>query len=297
MSKSIVIGANGYIGRNLTHYLKKRNEEIICYDIHNKSVDNIINYSQLDITDYESVSQINLDVDYIFMFSGLTGTSQSFDDYERYIDINEKGLLNILTVLRKANSQARIIFPSTRLIYKGQSNILLKENSEKEAKTLYALNKLACENLLSMYKNAFGIHYTIFRICIPYGTIIEGETSYGTIGFFLNKALNGQNITLYGDGLLKRTFTHVSDICNKIFLAIQHEESDGKTYNIGGEIFSLFDLASKIAMKYKVNIEFTEWPSLALKIESGDTIFDSTLLDELLSEDNKFSINQWLSSE
>ncbi len=295
MSKSIIIGSNGYLGRNLAHYLISQNEEVICYDIHKESLVHQSNYNQLDITNYESVSKICLDTDIIYMFAGITGTSQGFHDYDRFIDINEKGLLNLLTRIRETGTQARIIFPSTRLVYRGHPGVLLKENSEKEAKTLYALNKLACEHLLAMYKNAFDIHYTIFRICIPFGTLIEGETSYGTLGFLLNKAMKDQNITLYGDGLLRRTFTHVSDICRKIHIAIQYEESDGKIYNIGGENLSLLELASKIAYKYNVNIEYAEWPELALKVESGDTMFDSSCLDKLVKEDYMSNIHDWLS--
>jgi len=294
MSKSIIIGSNGYLGRNLVYYLSTQNEEIICYDIHKASIASQSNYNQLDITNYESVSKIDVNTDYIYMFAGITGTSQGFDEFNRYIDINEKGLLNILTRIRDTGSQARIIFPSTRLVYKGQSGVLLKEDSEKETKTLYALNKLACENLLLMYKNAFGIKYTIFRICVPYGTLIEGEISYGTLGFFLNKAMNGQNIPLYGDGSLRRTFTHVAEICRILYDTVKIKTSEGKIYNIGGENLSLLDLASKIAKKYSVKVEFVPWPDLTLKIESGDTIFDSSLLDTMIKEDYKYRINEWL---
>jgi UDP-glucose 4-epimerase len=294
MSKSIIIGSNGYLGRNLVYYLSTQNEEIICYDIHKASIASQSNYNQLDITNYESVSKIDVNTDYIYMFAGITGTYQGFDEFNRYIDINEKGLLNILTRIRDTGSQARIIFPSTRLVYKGQTGVLLKEDSEKETKTLYALNKLACENLLLMYENAFGLKYTIFRICVPYGTLIEGETSYGTIGFFLNKAMNGQNIPLYGDGSLRRTFTHVADICRILYETVKIKKSEGKIYNIGGENLSLLDLASKIANKYRVKVEFVLWPDLTIKIESGDTIFDSSLLDTMIKEDYKYRINEWL---
>ena len=297
MSKSIIIGANGYIGRNLTYYLKSLHEELFCFDIQYKSVDYLNNYNQLDITNYKSVSELNLSVDYIYMFAGLTGTSEGFDSYDKYIDINEKGLLNLLTRMKETGSSARIIFPSTRLVYKGRSNVSLKEDSEKETNTLYALNKLACEYLLAMYKNAFGVNYTVFRICVPYGSLIQSETSYGTIGFFLQKAMKSQNIILFGNGLLRRTFTNVSDICRKIHSAIQYDESNGKIYNIGGENLSLLDVASRIAQKYSIHVEFTEWPTLTYKIESGDTVFDSTLLDELVKDNYRCSFHQWVFGE
>lgn len=297
MATSIIIGSNGYIGHNLTYFLRSRNEEVYCFDIQDKSIDNSDNYSQLDITDYSRVSELNLNVDYIYLFAGLTGTSQGFDSYGKYIDINEKGLLHILTRMKESGSKARIVFPSTRLVYKGKQNALLKEGAEKEANTIYALNKLACEYMLAMYQKAFGIQYTIFRICVPYGSLIESGTSYGTLGFFLQKAKNQQDIELYGDGLLRRTFTNVVDICNKIHSAIQFEESNGKIYNIGGENLSLLDVASEIAKKHGVKVVFTEWPKLALQIESGDTVFDSENLDDLLKEGVYCNFREWLSKE
>ena len=297
MPTSIVIGSNGYIGHNLTHYLKSLNEEVYCFDIQDKSINESDNYNQLDITDYNKVCELNLNVDYIYLFAGLTGTSQGFDSYGKYIDINEKGLLNILTRMKESGSQARIVFPSTRLVYKGKQNTLLKEDAEKETNTIYALNKLTCEYILAMYQKAFGIQYTIFRICVPYGSLVKSEISYGTLGFFLQKAKNQQNIELYGDGLLRRTFTHVVDICNTIYTAIQYEESNGQTYNIGGENLSLLDVASEIAKKHSVKVVFTEWPKLTLQIESGDTIFDSENLDKLVNKGAYYNFREWLSKE
>ena len=297
MKTSIIIGSNGYIGHNLKHYLENLNEEVYCYDIQDKSIDYSNNYCQLDITDYKSVCELNLNVDYIYLFAGLTGTSQGFDSYGKYIDINENGLLHILTKMKESGSKARIIFPSTRLVYKGKQNSLLKEEAEKETNTIYALNKLACEYMLAMYQKAFGIQYTVFRICVPYGSLTKSGTSYGTLGFFLQKAKNDQNIELYGDGLLRRTFTHVIDICNKIYSAVQLEESNGKIYNIGGENLSLLDVASEIARKHNVEVVFTEWPQLALQIESGDTVFDSQGLDFLINNTSYYDFRKWLSIE
>lgn len=297
MSTSLVIGSNGYIGHNLTYYLRSLNEEVHCFDIQHKSINDTDIYNQLDITDYNKVCDLNLNVDYIYLFAGLTGTSQGFESYGKYIDINEKGLLNILTRMKESGSQARIIFPSTRLVYKGKKNTLLKEDAEKETNTIYALNKLSCEYILAMYHKAFRIKYTIFRICVPYGSLVKSKISYGTLGFFLQKAKNQQNIELYGDGLLRRTFTNVVDICNTIHCTIQYDESNGKTYNIGGENFSLLDVASKIAEKYSTNVVFTEWPKLTLQIESGDTVFDSEDLDKLVNKEAYCSFLEWLSKE
>ena len=282
--KSVLIGSNGYLGRNLAWYLRQKGDEVFCYG------------RELDITDQTALAEIDTRVDFIFLFAGLTGTAQGFEDFNSYVDVNEKGLLNLLTIMRQQKSKARLVFPSSRLVYQGKRGLPLKEDAEKAAKTLYALNKLACEQILAMYRNAFGINYTIFRIGVPYGNLLEGGLSYGTIGFFLQKATAGENIALFGDGSLRRTFTHAEDICDKIYAAINKEESNGQIYNIGGEDLSLLDVAELISAKYKVQVEFTDWPEMALKMESGDTIFDGSELERITGSSYKHTIRDWLAS-
>lgn len=194
--------------------------------------------------------------------------------------MNESGLLIFIEALRKSGAKARILFPSTRLVYKGIAGLPLKEEAEKLPLTIYAVNKLSCECYLNAYRNAFGINYTVFRICIPYGSLMEGESSYGTIGFFEGNAKKGNPIFVYGDGSLMRTFTHVEDISRIMLQTALSDQTNGKIFNIGGETLSLLDAASVIAEKYAVPVRFQEWPADAATIESGDTIFDSSAIEK-----------------
>jgi UDP-glucose 4-epimerase len=115
-----ILGSNGYIGKNFTHYLGSQNNiEIELFDVQQKSIHNSFQYISLDISDNSQVSKINFDSDLIYIFSGLTGTGAGFDKYEDYLKVNELGLLNILNSLKEQNYKGRIIFPSTRLVYKG----------------------------------------------------------------------------------------------------------------------------------------------------------------------------------
>lgn len=281
MRKScIIIGSEGYLGKHIVHYAESYGYEIkSCHDISDSSASPA--YSQLNINDIDSIKRINFDVDYIFMFAGLTGTYAGFDAYEKYVSINETGLLNILDLMRRRGSAAKIIFPSTRLVYKGQDKPL-NEDDDKEAKTIYAVNKLACEAYLKVYANSFGIPFTIYRICVPYGNEISGDYSFGTIGFLLNRARGGHPITLYGGGTAKRTFTHVIDICRQILLTASMPESRNEIYNIAGETMSLKEAAEIVNRNYGVDIQSVEWPEKDLLIESGDTCFDNSKISKLI---------------
>jgi UDP-glucose 4-epimerase len=294
--KAIVIGSNSYIARHLVQALIEQSIDILPCGRSPVSIDNHPNYLQIDITNSQSIDHLDLDADVLFFFAGLTGTTVGFTKYDEYVRVNQLGLLHVLDAARRKNPSIKIVFPSSRLVYKGVKDLPLVESSEKEFKTLYALTKFAGEAILEMYRNAFGLNYIIYRICVPYGNLLGGGYSYGTIGFMLGKAIKGEAITLFGNGSQKRTFTHVGDICYAILDTVFSKVTDNQIFNIGGETFSLNQVASMIAEKYKVAVTYKEWNALDLAIESGDTIFDSTKLDALLSRTRQYQFQDWLNS-
>lgn len=286
MKKIGVIGANGYIGKHIVSYLQR------YYDVNVDSYDivaecDLPNYHKVDLTDKESIKGLNLDIDYIFMFAGLTGTYNGFNEYQKFISINELGLLNLLDAIKNSEYRPKVIFPSTRLVYKGVDKSL-KEDDLKECKTIYSANKLACEGYLQAYHDSFDIPYTIFRICLPYGNLLSTDYSFGTVGFFIRQAKAGKDITLYGGGNIKRTFTHMEDLCYQIIEGSFQHESNGQTYNVGGETLSLHDAAEIIAAKYGTKVTEIPWPERDLRIESSHTYFDDTKIRSLLRNMNPY---------
>lgn len=290
-NNAIVLGANGFIGLNLCYWLLQHDYEVHAISreetfagegIYN--VDNL-SYSQVDIAQLEELKRVDFkSASLIYLFAGQTGTSAGFSKYMDYVNSNEIGLLNILNTYIAQEATGRIVFPSTRLVYKGIEGEFLKEDSEKETKTVYAVNKLACENYLFAYSNAYRIPYTVFRICVPYGQLIPGDYSYGTLGFMLNQAKNQGEISLYGQGEASRTYTHMKDICEIVGTVSPMEKSSGQIINIGSkDNYSLFKLAKKIAEHFKVAVKFKDWPALDLAIESGDTMFDDATLQNIFS--------------
>ena len=282
MSKAIIIGANSYIARNLYIVMKEIMPDcnVCLYDYAQTHADSAEAYTSIKILEKESVEKIDFDCDAVFVFVGKTGSMNGFEDSNTFVDINEKALLNILNEYRKQNSKAKIIFPSTRLVYKGKDKPLT-EDSEKEFKTVYAINKFACEQYLEQYRNLYGVKYCIFRICVPYGTLIQNASSYGTAEFMISKAQKGENIILYGDGEVRRTITHISDVCTNMLEGAFSDLCINDIYNIGGENYSLKEMAELIALKYGVQVDYVKYPIEAEKIESGSTVFDASKLEKL----------------
>ena len=295
MKKIAILGANGYIARNLIYVLMRDYPDyaIYPYGIESNSTDQLDNYVPVDMTDKESVKKINLSCDIVFMLVGRTGSANGFDEYDSFIDINQKALLNLLNEYRRQKSNARIVFPSTRLVYKG-SKVPQREDAEKEFKTVYAINKFACEKYLEQFCRVYGVKYTVFRVCIPYGTLITGASSYGTAEFMLSKAVKGENITIYGDGQVRRTLTHIEDLCATMIKGAFSEKCENDVFNIGGEDFSLIEMARLIAKKYDVGVDLISWPDISLRIESGDTVFDSSKLNARINYARIHKFSDWV---
>jgi len=279
MSRIAIIGAKGFIGRHLRWYfLTQKHLVPECYDI----VDgDDSHYHKVNMLDKEEVATIDLHVDYIFMMTGLTGTKVGFDNFEQFVRINEIALINLLDAIRKSSFRPKVVFPSSRLIYKGVDKPLSEED-EQDSKTIYAANKIACEGYLKAYSYNFDIPYTIFRICVPYGNMLDNDYSFGTVGFFIKMASQGKDITLYGGGTIKRTFTHLYDVCYQMVEGAMNSASDNQIYNVGGETYSLHDVAEIFAHKYGVNVVSVPWPEADLRLESNHTYFDDGKIQSLL---------------
>lgn len=284
--KCLLFGAKGYIGRHLKATLLAEGHEV-CEPQY-KKIDNI------DLSDKGVLQDIDWDVDCVYLFAGSTGTSASFEEYSDFVKGNELILLNILDSIRRSGFRPKLIYPSSRLVYKG-SQFELLEDSPLEAKTVYAASKIACEYYLESYSNAYDIPYVVYRIGVPYGNLIGENYSYGTIGHFISKAMQGKSITLYGDGLLRRSFTHIDDLCRLIVLSSNDKSIINTIFNMPGEDMSLREIAEMLGNRTGVQIECIEWPEFDLRIESGNTVFDGTKLLNILNTNLKKNMCSWIS--
>lgn len=270
--KVIVLGDSGYIGRHLVPALRSVGHEVVVFPGRHA-----VTGDRIDISDRRTLEAVDWDVDRVFLFAGKTGTMASFADFEAFVQGNELGLLNVLESIRQTSHRPRVIFPSSRLVYKG-SDRPLPETAELEAKTVYAANKMACEHYLRAYSNAFEIPYTVLRICVPYGNTASEHYSVGTLGNFIKQAGDKGSIRLYGGGGLRRTFTHVDDICRAAVLGAALDSFENETFNVPGEDLSLREAAELVAARMGASVESADWPALDLRIESGSTVFDGSKL-------------------
>jgi UDP-glucose 4-epimerase len=288
----LLLGSNGYIGQNVYLHFRNKGARVRCLDLQPRCVRQDAVYEPVDVTDAASLQNVDWHVDAVIYLAGLTGTRASNENPVRFTQVNEVGLQQTLAAMMAAQSRAHFIYPSTRLVYKG-GEAKLKEQDEKECRTVYAINKLSCELLLAIHARAYSLKYTCLRICVPYGSLEGVAYSYGTVGFLMKQASEGE-IVLYGDGRQRRTFTHVCDIAAIMHSVIERSALVNNVYNVGGEDFSLQEVAGLISCRTGCRVRNTPWPHEDLAVESGDTVFDDSKLQAELGHAYQHSMGSWL---
>jgi UDP-glucose 4-epimerase len=295
--KILIAGANGYLGTHLSHRLKELGYEVILTDRAQKSVLGYENYIQKDLEDSTGLQEFLNGVDVIFFFTGKTGPAeQSFNEPKEFIQGNEVTLVNVLTAIKGFENKPKIVFPSTRLLYKGIDGSGLTEAAAKEAKTVYAVNKLACENYLDLYQRCFGIDYIVFRISLPYGSFVrQHKVSHGIMSFLINSARNGESLKIYGNGNQAGSFIHISDLVNVLIQATFNDSLKNEIYNVGGEDnLTLNSVISSIAKKFDVGVEHVDWPKVSQFAEHGDLVFDSSKINSKIEYQPMYTFGKWL---
>ena len=249
----LITGSSGFIGGNLTTYLKEKN---ILYTpffwdlLHKESI--VAFFSS------HSITQI---VHLVWTFEG---------NFETQMQMNFQTTKNLLEVANEFGVK-KIIFTSTGATY---GEPILSESFESDFQspnTWYGLSKKFGEELIQYYSQNFGFTSVILRYPNVYG-----KWSRWVISSFQRSILEKWKITVYGDGSQSRNFLHISDAVHAIYLAIKHEESD--VFNITNPVkTSLNELIEFLQTRYDFEVEYRE------KNDNG-------LLDLLLSSQKAWEI-------
>jgi UDP-glucose 4-epimerase len=100
----------------------------------------------------------------------------------------------------------------------------------------------------------FGLDYTVFRPHNVYGELQNLADPYrNVIGIFMNQVMAGRPMTVFGDGLQTRAFTHIDDVAPLIARSIDVPEATNEVFNVGAETpYSVLDLAHAVARAFGV---------------------------------------------
>lgn len=242
MNKIVVLGSNGFIGRKLTRSLAE--------DPANKIVafDGFKEYKQGQVEPFSDLSNVEIYpgdflntedlagalhlADYVFHLISTTTPASSDKDPLIDIDTNIKGSVELFNICLK-NKVKKIIFPSSGgTVYGDSATGFNKEDDLTKPYSPYGIGKLAIEYYLGYFKRTHGLDYIVYRLSNPYG---PGQNIYGKQGvipIFLNKILNNEELTIYGDGEMVRDYIYIDDAVKMIGKTFQ-SDTQYHTYNIG----------------------------------------------------------------
>jgi len=253
----LVTGGAGFIGSNIVDRLIGEGHEVIVVDNEHSDAhesfywnDKAKNY-KYDIRNYDLIEPLFKGVDFVFHLAAESRIQPAILNPTEAVEINVVGTCNVLQAARY-NKVQRVIYSSTSAAYGLKNSIPLEESMPKDCLNPYSVSKTAGEELCKMYTDLFGLKTITFRYFNVYGERQPLKGQYApVIGLFLRQKNMDEPITIVGDGLQTRDFTHVSDVVNANIAATKCTEGFGGIYNIGtGLQTSVLDLAKMIGEEY-----------------------------------------------
>ena len=226
-NRILVIGGNGFIGKNVVSNLLQHGYEPVVYDL---------------ITTDLNVEQ-------------HTGNILTDPNFEQIVKSCDK-IIYLITSVSPKNGIKRIVYASSGGTVYGEGNgKLFREDDQIYPINHYAICKISCEKILNLYNNLYNMENISLRISNPYGVGQNPKSGVGAITTFATEILKGNPITLYGDGYNYRDYVDVESVSEAFRLSCnwEYDKSIFPVFNIGsGEPLSLNDIIEIISNCYEV---------------------------------------------
>ena len=249
--KILITGGAGFIGSHLVEHFQGVASEIVVLDnlrsgyLHNlKGLEHT--YVQGCITDRAMVDSLMPGTDAVFHLAAMVSAPESMANPIECARINITGLLNVMESAAQ-HKVRKFIHASSAAIY-GDNPVVPKiESMLPEPKSPYAITKLDGEYYLNMFHREGRIQTASLRFFNVFGPRQDPNSAYAAaVPIFIQKALAGEPITIYGDGEQTRDFISVKDVVAALNHAATSPNMHG-TYNVGyGNSMTINQLAKEI---------------------------------------------------
>jgi UDP-glucose 4-epimerase len=177
----------------------------------------------------------------------------------------------------------------------GSVKLPVDESHPMNPKGVYAITNLCAENLVMVYDEIHKIRAIAFRITNTYGERHQmRHDRYGVLNWFIRKAIDNEEIPVFGDGRILRDFLHVDDLVRAMLMAGLREEAYGEVFNVGsGKPINFIDLAKKIIKIAKSgSVKFTEFTKERKEIEPGDYYADISKIKRVIGWQPKVGLDE-----
>lgn len=279
------------MGSNLVAKLVAADAEVRVVDHSWPRSDDRISKSQrvenvkADIRDPAAMQDVVRGCEVVFNLAGRSGSIASNISPFEDLDINGRGQLVLLEAVRKARPDAKVVFASSRLVYAPGLPLPVAEDAPTGPISIYGIHKLAGELYHLLYQRSFGIRTTVLRITNPYGPHQRPEQNrYGIVNWFIQEALRGHELTVYGQGEQLRDYVHVDDVVDALMAAGVCADADGLVMNVGSGIPTSFKQMADLIVAHAHGgiVASVPWPTSATKVETGDFCADITRIGDLV---------------
>jgi UDP-glucose 4-epimerase len=213
------------------------------------------------VTDRALVDSIMPGTDYVFHLAAMISVPESMEKPIECNHINVTGLLNVLESAAN-HGVKKLVLASSAAVYGDNPIVPKTEDMIPEPKSPYAITKLAGEYYLEMFRREGRINTASLRFFNVFGPRQDPNSAYAAaVPIFAQKALSGEPITIFGDGLQTRDFIFVKDVTAALAHAASTENMHG-TYNVGyGNSITINQLAQEIILLTGSTSKITHAPS------------------------------------
>ncbi len=229
----LVTGGSGFIGSHVVDKLRARGHEPVIYDLRPSpwhepgTVDTVLG----SITDREALERALHSCDAVAHLAAVADVNDVHAEPEDAERVNARGTVAVLEAARRA-AVKRIVYASTIWVYSDCEPDAVDEDTLLPPPShLYTSTKLAGELYCKAYQELYGIDYTILRFGIPYG---PRAREAAVVPAFVNKAFNGDPLTLAGDGSQSRRFVYVEDLADGVALGLD-DVATNRVYNLASD--------------------------------------------------------------
>jgi UDP-glucuronate decarboxylase len=270
MKRILITGGAGFLGSHLCERLLHEGNDIVCLDNYftgdKKNIVHLIGLPNFELIRHDIINPIYLEVDEIYNFACPASPLHYQFNPIKTIKTNVMGVINVLGIAKR--TKAKVLQASTSEIY-GDPDVHPQTESywgrvnPIGIRSCYDEGKRAAECLMMDYRRQNSVNTKIVRIFNTYGprmAIHDGRV----VSNFIIHALQGKNITIYGDGAHTRSFCYVDDLVEGLIRMMNSADEFYGPVNIGNpEEFTILQLAQLIIQLTKSNsgIDFHPLPA------------------------------------
>ena len=240
----LVTGADGFMGSHLTERLVQEGAKVSIY-IRGNSINGTVLYTLKNLAPFEKTFEeiitgniASLDAvelirknrpEFIFHLAADAYVPNSFEHPREVIESNLWGTINVLEAIRTLPKIRRVVCTSSSEIYGTAQYAPIDEKHPLNPSSPYAASKVAADRVAFSYFNTYHLPISIIR---PFNTFGPRHT-YDVIPKFIRLALQGEPLTIYGDGSQTRDFTYVEDMVDAFLIMGSHPKAVGQAVNFG----------------------------------------------------------------